>query len=87
MLRAAYNITFSLIDKGVLEIFGPTGGGKLSYYIGTFLVRSQTGRVYEYAAFMVVVVYLTLGTLHYFSGSLETTSLVHIFFISPALRK
>jgi hypothetical protein len=59
LLKGAYNITFSLIDKGVLEVIGPTGGGLLTYRAGTQLVRAQTGRVYDYAAFMLFSVLLT----------------------------
>lgn len=43
LLKGAYNITFSLIDKGVLEVAGPTGGGKLTYALSRQLARVQTG--------------------------------------------
>lgn len=43
LLKGAYNVTFSLIDKGILEVAGPTGGGKLTYSLGRQLARVQTG--------------------------------------------
>ena len=61
-LKGAYNITFSLIDKGALEIIGPTGGGNLAYRLGTLLSRFQTGRVYDYAAFLLTgVLFAVIG--------------------------
>lgn len=60
MLKGAYNITFSLIDKGLLEVAGPTGGGKLTHRLGTLLARCQTGNVYEYAAAILLVILLAL---------------------------
>lgn len=43
ILKGSYNVTFSLIDKGVLEVVGPTGSGKLTTKLGRQLVRAQTG--------------------------------------------
>jgi hypothetical protein len=60
LLKGAYNITFSLIDKGVLEVAGPTGGGKLTYALGRQLARVQTGWAPEYAIFILGVLLLAL---------------------------
>lgn len=54
ILQGAYNITFSLIDKGLLEVAGPTGGSQLTSRLGAMLARVQTGSVPQYAAFMLV---------------------------------
>ena len=60
LVEGAYNITFSLIDKGLLEVAGPTGLGKASLQVGRVLTKVQTGRVYDYAAFMLAGLYLAL---------------------------
>ena len=52
-MEGAYNITFSLLDKGALEVAGPTGLGRQTILLGRLLVRFQTGRVYDYASFML----------------------------------
>jgi len=54
LLEGAYNVTFSLIDKGLLEFAGPTGLGRQTLLIGRLLATFQTGRAYDYAAFMLV---------------------------------
>jgi hypothetical protein len=49
LLEGAYNLVFALIDKGLLETFGPTGLGSLTTKIGATITSQQTGRVFEYA--------------------------------------
>lgn len=69
-MKGAYNITFSLIDKGLLEYIGPTGAGKVSYRLGTLFTRLQTGNVSDYAAFMLTFLYLAIafdGTALFFT--------------------
>lgn len=61
LMEGAYNITFSLIDKGLLEVVGPTGLGRQTILAGRRLAAVQTGRVYDYAGFMLV--FLCLATL------------------------
>lgn len=40
------------MDKGVLELAGPTGLGRLAVRLGRFVSLAQTGRVYDYAVVM-----------------------------------
>lgn len=83
MLKGAYNITFSLIDKGILEVAGPTGGGKLTYRLGILLARFQTGNVYDYAAFILLMILLASLAGDY---SFLTTLLPHpTAFLIPVL--
>lgn len=60
LLLGAYNITFALIDKGFLEFVGPTGLSRQATAAGRLLASAQTGRVYDYAGFMVASLYLAL---------------------------
>lgn len=62
----AYNITFSLIDKGLLEVAGPTGLGRQTILFGRLLAAAQTGRVYDYAGFMLVFLALALVLVNSF---------------------
>ena len=59
-MEGAYNITFSLIDKGLLELAGPTGLGRQTILAGRVLASAQTGRAYDYAGFMLGAVCLAL---------------------------
>lgn len=60
LMHGAYNITFSLIDKGLLEFVGPTGFGRQAVGFGRLLASAQTGRVHDYASFLFVALYLAL---------------------------
>lgn len=60
LMEGAYNVTFSLIDKGLLEVAGPTGLGRQTILIGRLLSAVQTGRAYDYAGFMLVALYFAL---------------------------
>ena len=44
---------------------GPTGGGKLTYRAGIALARFQTGRAYDYAAFILAVICLAVIAADY----------------------
>lgn len=58
LMLGAYNISFALIDKGLLEWAGPTGLGQQVINGGRLLAATQTGRVYDYASFMLAALYL-----------------------------
>jgi NADH:ubiquinone oxidoreductase subunit 5 (subunit L)/multisubunit Na+/H+ antiporter MnhA subunit len=60
LMEGAYNITFSLIDKGLLEVAGPTGLGRQTIVLGRLLASVQTGRVYDYAGFMLAALCFAL---------------------------
>lgn len=57
-LEGAYNITFSLIDKGLLEVVGPTGLGRATIQIGRLLAKAQTGRAYDYAGVLLISLFV-----------------------------
>lgn len=60
LVEGAYGVTFSLIDKGLLEAAGPTGLGNAAVQTGRMFTKAQTGRVYDYAAFLLAGLYLAL---------------------------
>jgi proton-translocating NADH-quinone oxidoreductase chain L len=60
LLEGGYRVVFKLLDKGILEIFGPTGLGFASFRLSNLFASMQSGRVYDYAWVMVFFVYLYL---------------------------
>jgi NADH:ubiquinone oxidoreductase subunit 5 (subunit L)/multisubunit Na+/H+ antiporter MnhA subunit len=59
LLETSYQYVFKSIDKGVLEVYGPTGLSKHVQFVGNFVTRLQTARVYDYGWFMVVTLFAT----------------------------
>jgi len=47
VLSAGY-FTYKLLDKGVIELFGPSGAASILYKTSSVLRRSQTGLIYNY---------------------------------------
>jgi proton-translocating NADH-quinone oxidoreductase chain L len=64
LMEGAYNITFSLIDKGLLEVAGPTGLGRQTILAGRWLARVQTGRAYDYASFMLAALAIAVAIVN-----------------------
>jgi NADH-quinone oxidoreductase subunit L len=56
LLIGSYNIPFSLGDKGLIEIIGPTGAGQLTSRVGYHLSQAQTGFAPFYAAGLLAAV-------------------------------
>ena len=54
VLSFGYNISFKLLDRGVIEYFGPTGLVRLFSRYSTSLVKLQSGLVYNYVFTIVV---------------------------------
>ena len=66
-MKWAYKRIFSLQDKGMLELFGPLGLSFISFQLAFELKKIQLGRVYYYAYFMLMFLFLSLLSLNYFS--------------------
>ena len=73
LVEGAYNITFSLVDKGLLEVAGPTGLGRSSFLLGRTLTKTQTGRVYDYGFSIVLGLYVFARLLGRESGDNATS--------------
>jgi hypothetical protein len=65
-MEGAYNIIFSLFDKGSFETAGPTGLGRQTILFGRLLSSAQTGRVYDYASLMLAALCLALIGVYLF---------------------
>lgn len=65
-LEGAYRVLFGLIDKGLLEVVGPTGAANKVFAVGFMLTKVQTGKVYEYAWFMPFAMYVYVSAMYAF---------------------
>lgn len=87
LVEGAYNITFSLIDKGLLEVVGPTGLGKAALQTGRAFTKVQTGRVYDYAAFLLAGLYLALVLTSLLPAPLDVSFLCTPFYLANCPRR
>nr|YP_009476759.1 NADH dehydrogenase subunit 5 [Cryptomonas curvata]AVM81252.1 NADH dehydrogenase subunit 5 [Cryptomonas curvata] len=54
LLKAGYNTTYKIIDKGLIELFGPTGLSNLTFVISKQVSLLQSGKVNQYAFLMFI---------------------------------
>jgi NADH-ubiquinone oxidoreductase chain 5 len=63
ILKLGYNTTYKLIDKGVIEIFGPKGFSFLTMIFSKQISNLQSGLVHQYAFIMFIGVTLFMTKL------------------------
>jgi NADH:ubiquinone oxidoreductase subunit 5 (subunit L)/multisubunit Na+/H+ antiporter MnhA subunit len=59
-----YRCTFLFLDKGLFEYVGPRGASAL-FFLSSLIRRVQTGRVYDYAGFMLTFCYTFLVFVYF----------------------
>ena len=61
LYKLGYNITYKLIDRGVLELLGPTGVSRAVAKLVRLTSRLHSGLIYNYAITMMVFVVLAIA--------------------------
>jgi NADH-ubiquinone oxidoreductase chain 5 len=88
LLRAFYGLTFKLIDRGLIEFFGPLSIVRLTGKFSSAFSLFQTGFLYNYIFVMLlgVIIFLKLilhaDLLLYFNSELLVCWLILIIFIN-----
>lgn len=83
MLNFGNNITYKLIDRGIIEFLGPVGIGRIITNISIYLSRIQSGLIYQYAFifFIFTTIILTIiGFKSYFNLTSEILFILPIVF-------
>jgi len=62
-----YDISFALIDKGIIEIFGPKGITASLYKLGKKFMALHTGYVYNYICAIIMFYFLALFYLNFYA--------------------
>jgi len=76
-----YRNTFQLIDKGIIEAFGPSGLGFNLQLLSVNFVNYQSGKVYNYAFFFIIGIISTLCFFFVIAFDLEAFVINDIFLI------
>lgn len=90
IMRFGYRVSYKLIDKGLIESFGPSGAVRVFVFFSLKVSSLQTGLIYQYVFFMFVglisflgVFYLVPFFLYFYSFTfLISTPLCFIFLIT-----
>jgi hypothetical protein len=69
-MNFGYRNTFQLIDKGIIEIFGPLGFSMRLLATTKVLSKQQSGFLYHYSFVMMMSILMILGFFLYFLSGL-----------------
>jgi NADH-ubiquinone oxidoreductase chain 5 len=78
ILYCGYNITFKLVDRGLIEIFGPLGLTRIINNLSTLSIKNQTGYIFNYAFMILLGVMISILILQ---GFFDLRSKIIILFI------
>lgn len=57
----SYTITYKIIDRGIIEIFGPMGLSSVITKKASYISKLQSGYLYQYTFLILVGLTLILG--------------------------
>lgn len=79
----SYTITYKIIDRGIVEIFGPMGLSSIITKKATYIAKMQTGYLYHYTFLILTGLTLILGLRQFwtFAGSYTDFKIFILFFI------
>lgn len=63
LFKFGYLISYRVIDRGLLEILGPSGLSAILRYLSQRLSRLQSGEIFNYALIFIVfvAVFMVIG--------------------------
>ena len=63
----SYSVTYKILDRGIIEIFGPMGLSSVSTLSASYLSRLQTGYFYHYTLLILTGLTIILGVRQFWS--------------------
>jgi len=77
ILNFGYNISFKVLDRGLIELLGPLGIVRLLSYISYKFSKLQSGLIYHYA--LIIIIGITFFILLYILPIYIKTALLLVF--------
>ena len=80
LLKIGYNTTYKLMDKGLIEVFGPSGLTKSALNLSKQISLLQSGKINQYAflMFIFLIVFISISLVSISFGNLVNSELVLI---------
>ena len=80
---SSYTVTYKIIDRGIIEIFGPMGLSSIITKKAAYIGKMQTGYLYHYTFLILTGLTLILGLRQFwvFVGSFSDFKIFVLFFI------
>ena len=79
----SYTVTYKIIDRGIIEIFGPMGLSSIITKKSAYIAKMQTGYLYHYTFLMLTGLTIILGLRQFwaFLGSYVDFKIFILFFV------
>jgi NADH-ubiquinone oxidoreductase chain 5 len=79
----SYTITYKIIDRGIIEVFGPMGLSSIITKKASYISKLQTSYLYHYTFFILIGLTLMLGTRQFWAlaGGLADFKIFILFFV------
>lgn len=79
----SYTVTYKIIDRGIIEVFGPMGLSSIISKKASYISKLQTGYLYHYTFLMLTGLTLVLGMRQFWvaTGDFIDFRLFVLFFV------
>nr|YP_010508049.1 NADH dehydrogenase subunit 5 [Phytophthora gonapodyides]UXG56390.1 NADH dehydrogenase subunit 5 [Phytophthora gonapodyides] len=65
ILKVGYNVTYKMIDKGLIEMCGPYGLTTIFAFLSQKIILLQTGYIYHYSLLMLISIIFLINILFF----------------------
>ena len=84
LLKIGYDTTYKLIDKGLIEVFGPSGLAKSGLNLSKQVSFLQSGKINQYAflMFILLIVFISISLVFISFGNFVNSEIIFIVILS-----
>lgn len=81
ILKIGYNVTYKMIDKGLIEMCGPYGLISIFSFLSQQIVSIQTGFIYHYSLLILISVIFLINIIFFTFITYFNTSILLLLFL------
>jgi NADH-ubiquinone oxidoreductase chain 5 len=84
LLKIGYDTTYKLIDKGLIEVFGPSGLAKSGLNLSKQVSFLQSGKInqYTFLMFILLIVFISISLVFISFGNFVNSEIIFIMILS-----
>ena len=84
LLKIGYDTTYKLIDKGLIEVFGPSGLAKSGLNLSKQVSFLQSGKInqYTFLMFILLIVFISISLVFISFGNFVNSEIIFIVILS-----
>jgi NADH-ubiquinone oxidoreductase chain 5 len=79
ILKVGYNVTYKMVDKGLIEMCGPYGLTTIFSFLSQRIILLQTGYIYHYSLLMLISTIFLINIIFFSLMYFFNTSIILLF--------